>query len=254
MIRIVRIPLEANLAGQLARRTASIADADTATARRAWQSARREKAGIRRHLNQMAPGVQRCMYCADNLGTDIDHFEPIKESPAGTFLWPNHLLACSFCNSNQKRDLFPRDLAGRPLLIDPTQEDPVSHLRLILRTGEYRALSARGTSTIDVFGLNRRDLTRGRAAAFEMAKAALNRAHELARASRRDEAAECLGALAEQPHASVLREMLRSATLPGGVHVLGPDTVTAIGDATVLAILTRMLWRGTNAKPRARSA
>jgi hypothetical protein len=26
----------------------------------------------------MAAGIMRCMYCGDNLGTDIDHFEPIS--------------------------------------------------------------------------------------------------------------------------------------------------------------------------------
>jgi hypothetical protein len=242
MIRIARIPINDDLAAQLARRTTTLANADTATARRAWQSARTEKAGIRRHLNQMAPGIQRCMYCADSLGTDIDHFEPIKESPAGTFTWPNHLLACSFCNSNAKRDKFPRDAAGQPLLVDPTREDPVDHLRLILRSGEYRPLTARGAATIDVFGLNRRDLTRGRSGAFEMAKAALHRARELLQAGRGEEAADCLHALTEQPHASVLREMIRSALLPGGAEVLGHEIVAALADQDLTARL-KAGWR-----------
>jgi uncharacterized protein (TIGR02646 family) len=240
MIRIVRIPLDDKLAGQLARRTAQLKNADTAGARRAWQSARAEKAGLRSHLNEMAPGVQRCMYCADSLGTDIDHFEPIKELPARTFDWPNHLLACSFCNSNQKRDLFPRDAAGLALLIDPTTDDPVDHLRLILRTGEYRPLTLRGTATIDVFGLNRRDLTRGRSGAFEMAKAALCRAHDLLRSTRDGEAADCVRALREQPHASVLNEMLRAAELPGAVEVLGADTATALRDQAVKTTLVQV--------------
>jgi hypothetical protein len=180
------------------------------------------------------------MYCADSLGTDIDHFEPIKEFPAGTFAWPNHLLACSFCNSNQKRDRFPRDAAGQALLIDPTRDDPVDHLRLILRTGEYRPLTPRGSATIDVFGLNRRDLTRGRSGAFVMAKAALCRAHELLRADRGVEATDCVHALREQPHASVLNEMLRSARLPGAPDVLGADTTAALRDHEVIATLSRV--------------
>jgi uncharacterized protein (TIGR02646 family) len=240
MIRIVRIPLDDKLAGQLARRTVQLKNADTAAARRAWQSARAEKAGLRSHLNEMAPGIQRCMYCADSLGTDIDHFQPIKEFPAGTFEWPNHLLACSFCNSNQKRDRFPRDAAGLALLIDPTRDDPVEHLRLILRTGEYRPLTSRGRATIEVFGLNRRDLTRGRSGAFEMAKAAICRAHELLRARRDVEAADCVRALGEQPHASVLHEMLRSVSLPGAADVLGLDTTRALRDREVVATLDRV--------------
>lgn len=46
-------------------------------------------------LRQMAPGLERCMYCGDNQGTDIDHFEPLARNPLRTFDWLNHLLACS---------------------------------------------------------------------------------------------------------------------------------------------------------------
>ena len=177
------------------------------------------------------------MYCGDNRGTDIDHFEPIKELPIGAFTWINHLLACSTCNSNQKRDSFPRDLSGIALLLDPTRDDPVGHLRLVLRTGDYRPLTPRGKASVEVFGLNRRDLTRGRAGAFEMAKAALCRAHCLLGSDRHDEAVDCLRALTEQPHASVLHEMLRSARLPGAVDVLGTDLVAALMNQEVLALL-----------------
>jgi hypothetical protein len=177
------------------------------------------------------------MYCGDNRGTDIDHFEPIKELPTRTFEWLNHLLACSTCNSNQKRDRFPRDPSGAALLLDPTQDDPVRHLRLILRTGDYRPLTPQGEASVTVFGLNRRDLTRGRAGAFEVAKAALCRAHDLLRQSRRDEASDCVRALTEQPHASVLHEILRSAALPGADDVLGADLVAAVMDEKVRALL-----------------
>jgi hypothetical protein len=72
-------------------------------ARQLWKSAAGERRSVREQLTQMAPGIERCMYCGDNLGTDIDHFDPISRSPIKTFEWLNHLLACSFCNSNQKR-------------------------------------------------------------------------------------------------------------------------------------------------------
>lgn len=239
MIRISRITLEGKLADKLNRRTTALkaASADLQAARKAWNSARAVKQGIRLHLTQMAPGIERCMYCGDNRGTDIDHFEPIREFPPGTFEWLNHLLACSTCNSNQKRDRFPRDSSGVALLIDPTRDDPVRHLRLILRTGDYRALTPQGEASVAVFGLNRRDLTRGRAGAFEMARAALCRAHDLLGQGRYDEAVDCLRALTEQPHASVLHEMLRSADLPGAVDVLGADLIAALESQQVLALL-----------------
>lgn len=237
MIAIIRIPLEDSLTVELARRGTLLKNAGSPAARSAWKAAVRERAGIREHLNRMAPGIQRCMYCADNPGTDIDHFEPIKEWPAGTFEWLNHLLACSFCNSNSKRELFPRGPAGNGLLVDPSRDDPADHLRLILRSGEYRARTPRGTVTIDVFGLNRPDLARGRSFAFEMAKAALCRAHALIRAGRKAEATDCMRALAGQPHASVLREMIRSAAMPGGSVVLGDDVVAALASHEIADLI-----------------
>jgi HNH endonuclease len=239
MIKIFRITIEDELAGRLDRRTSALraSNADSVAARKAWTAARAERRGIREQLVQMAPGIERCMYCGDNRATDIDHFEPIRELPTRTFEWLNHLLACSTCNSNQKRDRFPRDPSGAALLLDPTQDDPVRHLRLILRTGDYRPLTPQGEASVAVFGLNRRDLTRGRAGAFEMAKAALCRTHDLLKQGRHDEAHDCVRALTEQPHASVLQEILRSAALPGAVDVLGTDLVAALTDQEVLALL-----------------
>jgi hypothetical protein len=239
VIPLLRVTIDNELAGRLTARTAQLtgANVSTATARAAWRGAREEKRGIRDHLIQMAPGVQRCMYCGDSLGTDIDHFEPISEFPAGTFVWPNHLLACSFCNSNAKRDLFPRDGSGRPLLIDPTKDDPAEHLRLILRTGVYRPLTPMGTESIRVFGLNRGDLTRGREVAFTTRAAVLSHADDLLTANRADDAVRSVRALAEEPHASVLHEMLRAAPLPGATAVLGADVMACLTNPALLDIL-----------------
>ena len=62
------------------------------------------------------------------------------------------VLACSCCNSNYKREQFPWDAAGAPLLIDPTAQDPREHLRLSVRTGKYVAKTPKGEKSIDVFG------------------------------------------------------------------------------------------------------
>jgi 5-methylcytosine-specific restriction endonuclease McrA len=238
VIPIARISLETKLATKLAQRSAQLksSDAGAQEARKAWRSAP-EKSGIRDHLMSMAPGIRRCMYCGESYGTDIDHFEPIRESPAGTFEWLNHLLACSYCNSNYKRDQFPRDTNGEPLLIDPTREDPGRHLQLMLKTGKYRPLTARGGESIRVFGLNRDDLAKGRMIAFETRGAVLCRAQDLLRQERTTDAHRCLQALSEEPHASVLHEMLRSADMPGAVEVLGEEVVTALRDPRVLAAL-----------------
>ena len=98
MILIARVQLGDELANRLDNHTAHLkaSNADSSRARAAWRSADTERRGVRFYLEKMAPGVQRCMYCGDNLGTDIDHFEPISRAPIRTFEWLNHLLACSF--------------------------------------------------------------------------------------------------------------------------------------------------------------
>ena len=119
---------------------------------------------VRTKLTRMASGRARCMYCEDNLGTDIDHFHPKSAYSRQAFVWNNYLVACSHCNSNEKRAEFPLDPSGSALLIDPTADDPVTHLVLVPETGRLEPVTARGTETERVFGLNRRDeLTAGRA-------------------------------------------------------------------------------------------
>ena len=119
---------------------------------------------VRKSLNIMAGGRKRCMYCEDSLGTDIDHFRPKSLYPDRSFDWNNYLLACSHCNSNEKRAQFPVDGFGAPELIDPSVEDPFAHLAFIPETGLLSAVTPRGAATERIFGLNRREeLTTGRA-------------------------------------------------------------------------------------------
>ncbi|GAA2751019.1 MULTISPECIES: HNH endonuclease [Kitasatospora] len=229
MIPLQRPRLQPHLAAELARHTAGIRQAgpNTATGRAAWHKAVRQKAQLRLLLRQMAPGLERCMYCGDNLGTDIDHFEPIALAPLRTFDWQNHLLACAHCNSNQKRDRFPRDpVTGEHLLVDPSREDPADHLRLYLDSGEYDPLTAKGEATIDVFGLNSRaELVRGRRMMFSVVKALLLTWHAAAPGDDL-EYADALGLL---HHADVLRAVLRLRRSPGVAEaVLGPDVLLAL--------------------------
>jgi hypothetical protein len=240
MIPIARVQLEAELIKRLDNCAVQLKanNADSSQARTAWRSADAERRGVRTYLEKMAPGIQRCMYCGDNLGTDIDHFEPIDSAPMRTFEWLNHLLACSFCNSNQKRNSYPRNLSGKALLIDPTSEDPSRHLSLTLSNGEYRALSPEGQTSIDVFGLNRADLTRGRAGAFHTRRATLCHAKTLFDAGRRDEAIQCLSALVEEPHASVLHAMIQSMHLPGAIDLLGADAMAALEEPLFMRVFS----------------
>lgn len=133
------------------------AEDPVAEAHRLWkQRANQTFDEIRETLASMAPGRSRCMYCEDSAGTDIEHFWPKADYPDRAFSWPNYLWACSHCNSNLKRDRFPLDADGAPLLIDPSDpnDDPRLHLVYLPSTGSYQPKTKKGATSCDVFGLN----------------------------------------------------------------------------------------------------
>lgn len=164
MRRLNREPLSPEALQFLAERTQKVlAAADPgAEARRLWEQKGRAFDEIRAALEVMASGHERCMYCEDSAGTDIEHFWPKADYPERAFTWTNYLLACSTCNSNYKREQFPVDAAGKPLLIDPSVEEPREHLSLSGRTGKLVHRTLKGEKSIEVFGLARRILEKGR--------------------------------------------------------------------------------------------
>lgn len=102
------------------------------------------------------------MYCYESRGTDVDHFVPIVRDPVLTFEWGNHILACGYCNQQAKKERFPLDSAGHPLLLDPGVDDSADHMTLT-STGHFINLTPRGRETIELLGLNiRSDLVEGR--------------------------------------------------------------------------------------------
>lgn len=242
MIRIRRAGLPQQTRQSMAEYTQEIAEAGKAVdcARRLWKhtTVRRHVHTVLSHtLADMAPGIERCMYCGDNQGTDIDHFEPLSRAPLRTFDWGNHLLACSLCNSHQKRESFPVDAEGRPLLIDPSSEDPAEHLHLVLAAGEYLPLTLRGEATCEVFGLNRGVLVQGRRNVYRITRRCLQawlEAHE----KGDDEAVrEWTSTIWEQPTADVVYAMFHQATAPGAQDIFAdaPQTLRLLRDERVRA-------------------
>jgi uncharacterized protein (TIGR02646 family) len=189
-------------------------------ARSQWRLATTAKEAVRELLGSMAHGATRCMYCEDSFGTDIDHFQPIAVAPGRAFDWLNHLLACSCCNSNEKRDAYPCDADGRCLLVDPTAEDPAEHLLLMLATGVYEPLTEKGRATITTFGLNRAALVEGRQAAFVTACAVLRDWHRNRKPGTAD-------ALRRSPFANVVRSMT-TLLPPVADRVLDDETRAAV--------------------------
>ncbi len=138
-----------------------------------WNAARRTRmAGqVAQILASMSGRRQRCMFCGDSRSTDIEHFWPKARYRGRVFVWRNLLWICAGCN-RQKGIQFSRDSHGRPLLIDPTAEDPWDFLFFDGRTGNITARYdpatalplAKGTHTVDpaVLPLNIEAVAEGR--------------------------------------------------------------------------------------------
>mgnify|MGYP001026891208 CR=1 FL=1 len=130
-----------------------------------WKSARQTKAvgDVLATLQAMMGPRQRCMYCLDSHGADIEHFRPKADYPRRMYQWTNLLLCCTECG-RFKGNRFP--LSGnQALLIDPTREDPWKHLDFDPATGNICARfdlllndwSAKGTATVEVLKLDQRE-------------------------------------------------------------------------------------------------
>lgn len=168
MRRVVRENLDSDTADDLARRQTE-ADRQRADGqldvKSAWRAAR-DSAAFRpalAALRRMAGDAERCMYCLDSHGTDVEHFWPKTPYPERMFGWTNLLLGCTECG-RLKGDRFPLE-SGAPLLVDPSAEDPWEHLDFDSDTGNLMARvdaasgapSRKGEATVDLLQLDARE-------------------------------------------------------------------------------------------------
>ena len=169
MRRVFRAALDAAVQQNLDQRQAGANQKRAAGALVAadeWKSARQsaQLRSVLSTLHRMMGDRRRCMYCLDSHGTDIEHFWPKTPYPARIFVWPNLLLCCAECG-RIKGDRFPLSVAGEPMLVDPTAEDPWRHLDFDPATGNIVARfntdandwSANGLKTVEVLQLDRRE-------------------------------------------------------------------------------------------------
>ncbi|MEW6219833.1 MAG: hypothetical protein AB1634_09915 [Thermodesulfobacteriota bacterium] len=169
MRRLARLDLPSPVADDLAarqdeadrkRRAASLLVSEEWKAARASRTLKSVLAVLRR----MTGDRERCMYCLDSHGSDIEHFWPKMRYPERMFLWPNLLLCCADCG-RLKGNRFPLSTDARPLLIDPTAEDPWLDLDFDPPTGNLVArfdpvvgdYSAKGQHTVATLQLDRRE-------------------------------------------------------------------------------------------------
>lgn len=140
--------------------------AKTLDVNKEWDRARRNnplKSALATLL-KMAGKRERCMYCGDSQGTDIEHFWPKSPYPKRMFKWRNLLLGCTACGRDYKGTKFPLDTAKKPLLLDPTVDDPWVHLDFDPQTGNFMARydaqrnpMPKGQATVDTLHLDKRE-------------------------------------------------------------------------------------------------
>jgi 5-methylcytosine-specific restriction endonuclease McrA len=171
MRRLSRPSLPLASRKELARRRKTLL-ASGDDARGLWNNYRRSKAATipLEHLRAMTGRRARCVYCADSMGADVDHYYPIARNRELTFAWHNWLWICPTCN-RYKSNRFPVSENGYPLLIDPSKRDPWDHLILDTSTGmlapRFRLdgdFDAAGEATLDILtSLNNEAVVEGRA-------------------------------------------------------------------------------------------
>jgi uncharacterized protein (TIGR02646 family) len=116
---------------------------------------------VKRALQEMFH--DKCAYCESKIThvsyPHIEHYRPKRQYPHLTFCWENFLLACGVCNGpTYKGDRFPLqdEDDNKPLLLNPCDDDPLSHLRF--EQARVIPLSERGHTTRELVGLNRDEL------------------------------------------------------------------------------------------------
>ncbi|WP_157571979.1 HNH endonuclease family protein [Hydrogenophaga taeniospiralis] len=168
MKRIKREALPADAARYLAKRQESAIQKHvngTLDATADWKGARQTQSmgKVLSTLHAMVGERQRCMYCLDSHGSDIEHFRPKDVFHKHMYHWENLLLCCTHCG-RLKGNKFP--MAGRRvLLVDPTKENPWDSLDFDPSTGNICARfdvqlnnwSVKGEKTVEVLHLDKRE-------------------------------------------------------------------------------------------------
>lgn len=231
MIPITRVPLSPALQSRLDAKTTSLRAYRGARrkleARASWRNSGGTRSALTRRLRNMAQGREACMYCSDGEGASVDHYRPIDSAPMKTWVWDNHILACSICNSHNKRESFPLSSAREPLFLDPTKDDPFEHLLLSPSTGKYAGITERGRFTAETL-LNRDLIERGRRAAWLDALDHVRAYGDSFAAGDSEGCVQRQFRLTQRPNLDAFYSMLKYASSPSAALVLPSDVLHVI--------------------------
>ena len=147
---------------------------------------------VRESLSKMCSGAQRCVYCEDSMGDEVEHVRPKDLYPEDVFCWQNYVYACGPCNGGKNSRFAVMTLNGRedvtrargspvepptpgePVFVNPRLEDPFALMTMDLlgtffllpRYGLDPVENDRADFTIRTLKLNRDPLPDARKNAF----------------------------------------------------------------------------------------
>ncbi|MBL8000926.1 MAG: hypothetical protein JNL05_03090 [Flavobacteriales bacterium] len=156
---------------------------------------------VKSTLRSHAQGAQRCAYCEDSVGDEVEHMRPKDHFPEECFKWDNYVFACGPCNSpkgnrfavfEQGTDELirygdPKWPKGSPpppgddVLLNVRHDDPLAFAMLDLRTFRFvamgdidqRSIERYRYTFIEVLNLSRELLLSARRTAYHDYKALL---------------------------------------------------------------------------------
>ncbi len=216
----------------------------------AYKSGRRSFAW-REHRHYAHPSVKaalrkaqhdKCAFCEAKIlhvaHGDVDHVRPkagyrqLRRGPLKrpgyywlAYAWENLLFVCEICNRREKRSWFPLERGSkrarspahrladeRPLLVDPSREDPAEHLTFREHVAIAVFGSKRGRITRRGLGLNRPSLKGRREAYIETVRRLYELVVEPPGSPCKEEAKSLLRRMAEPTaeYSAMVRAYLRS--------------------------------------------
>ena len=190
---------------------------------------------VRESLTRMCSGAQRCVYCEDSVGDEVEHIQPKDLYPCLVFVWINYVYACGPCNGgkNNRFAVITNDrlvevtrrrgasvvspARGTPAFLNPRVEDPLAFLDLdlgdtffVLARDDLPELDRERTEfTIDTLKLNRDVLLQARKTAFGSYHARLHEYVSRRAVATAQERARLVDNLRTMPHVTVWAEMKR---------------------------------------------
>ena len=210
---------------------------------------------VKQKLKEMCSGAQRCNYCEDSAGDEVEHIKPKSLYPETVFVWDNYLLSCGQCNRGKSNrfsvickgqfvDVTPRPEStrqrsptGLSVIINPRQEDPLAFFELEIeytfmflpRSDAPEINQRRACYTIGVLKLNRDVLLEARREAYSAHRARLSEYRDLqdsgATQAKLDIRRDAIKATA---HPTVWREMQRQQLAVAELRALFSDVPEAL--------------------------